>query len=119
MRSPAATGTPGSGTSWRCAEIPQGHRALSAAPGGYAFAADLVHGLKRVADFEITVAAYPEVHPEARDAAADLDNLKRKLDAGATRAITQYFFDVETIFATSTGSAPPRSRCRWCRASCR
>ncbi len=65
-------------------------------PGGYAFAADLVHGLKRVADFEITVAAYPEVHPEARDAAADLDNLKRKLDAGATRAITQYFFDVET-----------------------
>ena len=67
-------------------------------PGGYAFAADLVEGLKRVADFEITVAAYPEVHPEARDAAADLDNLKRKLDAGATRAITQYFFDVETYF---------------------
>ena len=65
-------------------------------PGGYAFAADLVEGLKRVADFEITVAAYPEVHPEARDAAADLDNLKRKLDAGATRAITQYFFEVET-----------------------
>ena len=65
-------------------------------PGGYAFASDLVEGLKRVADFEITVAAYPEVHPEARDEAADLDNLKRKLDAGATRAITQYFFDVET-----------------------
>ena len=65
-------------------------------PGGYAFAADLVDGLKRVADFEITVAAYPEVHPEARDAAADIDNLKRKLDAGATRAITQYFFEVET-----------------------
>ena len=65
-------------------------------PGGYAFAADLVAGLKRVADFEISVAAYPEVHPEARDAAADLDNLKRKLDAGATRAITQYFFEVET-----------------------
>lgn len=65
-------------------------------PGGYAFAADLVEGLKRVADFEITVAAYPEVHPEARDAAADIDNLKRKLDAGATRAITQYFFEVET-----------------------
>ena len=65
-------------------------------PGGYAFAADLVAGLKRVADFEISVAAYPEMHPEARDAAADLDNLKRKLDAGATRAITQYFFEVET-----------------------
>ena len=65
-------------------------------PDGYAFAADLVDGLKRVADFEISVAAYPEVHPEARDAAADMDNLKRKLDAGATRAITQYFFEVET-----------------------
>ena len=65
-------------------------------PGGYAFASDLVEGLRRVADFEITVAAYPEMHPEARDAAADIDNLKRKLDAGATRAITQYFFDVET-----------------------
>ena len=52
-------------------------------------------GLKRVADFEITVAAYPEVHPEARSARADLDNLKRKIDAGASRAITQFFFDVE------------------------
>ena len=65
-------------------------------PGGYAFASDLVEGLRGVADFEITVAAYPEMHPEARDAAADIDDLKRKLDAGATRAITQYFFDVET-----------------------
>lgn len=65
-------------------------------PDGYAFAADLVDGLRRVADFEISVAAYPEVHPEARNAAADMDNLKRKLDAGATRAITQYFFEVGT-----------------------
>ena len=62
-------------------------------PGGYAYAADLVAGLKRVADFEISVAAYPETHPEARSAEADLDNLKRKLDAGATRAITQLFYD--------------------------
>jgi methylenetetrahydrofolate reductase (NADPH) len=62
-------------------------------PDGYAFAADLVAGLKRIADFEITVAAYPEVHPQARNVADDLDNLKRKLDAGATRAITQVFFD--------------------------
>ncbi|MEQ8356905.1 MAG: methylenetetrahydrofolate reductase [NAD(P)H] [Kiloniellaceae bacterium] len=62
-------------------------------PQGYAFAADLVAGLKRVADFDISVSAYPEVHPEARDAAADLDNLKRKIDAGASRAITQFFFD--------------------------
>lgn len=62
-------------------------------PDGYAFAADLVAGLKRIADFEITVAAYPEVHPQAQNAEADLDNLKRKFDAGATRAITQVFFD--------------------------
>ena len=61
---------------------------------GYAYASDLVAGLKRVADFDISVAAYPEVHPEAPDAAFDLDNLKRKLDAGASRAITQFFFDV-------------------------
>ena len=64
-------------------------------PGGYAFAVDLVGGLKRVADFEISVAAYPEVHPEALSAKADLDNLKRKIDAGASRAITQFFFDVD------------------------
>ncbi|HET8997898.1 MAG TPA: methylenetetrahydrofolate reductase, partial [Acetobacteraceae bacterium] len=62
-------------------------------PGGYAFAADLVAGLRRVADFEISVAAYPETHPSALSPDADLDNLKRKLDAGATRAITQFFFD--------------------------
>ena len=62
-------------------------------PGGYAYAADLVAGLQRVAAFDISVAAYPEVHPQAVSAVADLDNLKRKLDAGASRAITQYFFD--------------------------
>ena len=62
-------------------------------PGGYAYAADLVAGLKRVADFEISVAAYPETHPAARSPDYDLDNLKGKLDAGATRAITQFFFD--------------------------
>jgi methylenetetrahydrofolate reductase (NADPH) len=65
-------------------------------PGGYHYASDLVAGLKRVADFEISVAAYPETHPAARSAGDDLDNLKRKLDAGATRAITQYFFDTST-----------------------
>jgi len=64
-------------------------------PGGYAYAADLVAGLKRVADFDVSVAAYPEVHPEAPDAAFDLDNLKRKLDAGASRAITQFFFETD------------------------
>lgn len=52
--------------------------------------------LKEVADFDISVAAYPEVHPEAKSAQADLLNLKRKIDAGANRAITQFFFDVES-----------------------
>ena len=61
---------------------------------GYAYASDLVAGLKQVADFDISVAAYPDVHPEAASAEADLENLKRKLDAGASRAITQFFFDV-------------------------
>lgn len=64
-------------------------------PKGYAYAADLVAGLKKVADFDISVAAYPEVHPEATSALADLDNLRRKLEAGASRAITQFFFDVD------------------------
>ena len=66
-------------------------------PDGYAFAADLVAGLRKVADFDISVAAFPEVHPEAPDALFDLENLKRKLDAGATRAITQFFFDVDVF----------------------
>lgn len=66
-------------------------------PDGYAYASDLVAGLRRVADFDITVAAYPEVHPEARSAIADIENLKRKLDAGATRAITQFFFDIDVF----------------------
>jgi len=62
-------------------------------PEGYAYAADLVAGIGRVEPFEISVAAYPETHPTALSPAADLDNLKRKIDAGATRAITQFFFD--------------------------
>jgi len=59
--------------------------------GGYAFGSDLVAGLKRVADFEISVAAYPERHPESGSWDAEIDNLKRKVDAGATQAITQFF----------------------------
>jgi methylenetetrahydrofolate reductase (NADPH) len=62
---------------------------------GYAYASDLVAGLRKVADFDISVAAYPEVHPEAPNPLFDIDNLKRKLDAGATRAITQFFFDTD------------------------
>lgn len=71
---------------------------FQARPDGYASAAELVAGLKKVANFELSVAAYPEVHPEAASAAADLDNLKRKLDAGADRAITQFFFEPDTFF---------------------
>jgi len=67
-------------------------------PQGYASAADLVAGLKAQHPFEISVAAYPEVHPEALSAEADLDNLKRKLDAGAARAITQFFFSTDAYF---------------------
>ena len=72
-------------------------QAYEAHPDGYAYAADLVAGLRRVADFEISVAAYPEMHPTAQSLDHDIDNLKRKLDAGATRAITQYFFDGSTF----------------------
>lgn len=64
---------------------------------GYAYASDLVEGLRNVAEFDVSVAAYPEVHPEAPNAEFDLDNLKRKLDAGATRAITQFFFDTDVF----------------------
>jgi methylenetetrahydrofolate reductase (NADPH) len=73
---------------------PQGET-YAAREDGYAYAADLVAGLRKIADFDISVAAYPEVHPGAVSAEADLDNLKRKLDAGASRAITQFFFDTE------------------------
>lgn len=62
-------------------------------PDEFRWGLDLVRGLRSVADFDISVAAYPEVHPEARSPGDDLDNLRRKLDAGATRAITQFFFD--------------------------
>ncbi len=67
-------------------------------PQGYASAADLVAGLKARHPFDISVAAYPEVHPEAASASADLDNLKRKLDAGASRAITQFFYSTDAYF---------------------
>lgn len=71
---------------------------FEARPDGYGSAAELVAGLRAVAPFEISVAAYPETHPEAASDQDDLDNLKRKLDAGATRAITQFFFEPDTFF---------------------
>ena len=66
-------------------------------PGGYANAAELVAGLKQIADFDISVAAYPELHPDSGTRSADLDNLKRKVDAGAHRAITQFFFSADAF----------------------
>jgi methylenetetrahydrofolate reductase (NADPH) len=74
---------------------PAGASGYTPHPGGYAQAEDLVRGLRRIADFDISVGAYPETHPAAASASADLDFLKRKIDAGATRAITQYFFDTD------------------------
>ena len=74
---------------------PAGTERYEPHPGGYAQAEDLVRGLKRIGDFEISVGAYPETHPAAVSAEADLDFLTRKIDAGANRAITLYFFDAE------------------------
>jgi methylenetetrahydrofolate reductase (NADPH) len=75
-------------------DLPQGQARYRPHPDGFAYAADLVRALRALAPFEISVAAYPEVHPAAASAAADLENLKRKIDAGATRAITQFFYDI-------------------------
>jgi len=74
---------------------PEGSACFTPHPEGYRNAEELVRGIRTIADFEISVAAYPEVHPEALSPQADLDNLKRKLGAGASRAITQFFFDPE------------------------
>jgi methylenetetrahydrofolate reductase (NADPH) len=65
--------------------------------GGFAYASDLVAGLAGVGKFEVSVAAYPEGHPESGSVDADLENLKRKVDAGASRAITQFFFDTDVF----------------------
>ena len=77
---------------------PEEGRDYAPHPDGYANAADLVAGLKKIAPFEISVACYPEVHPQANCPDSDLDNLKRKIDAGATRAISQFFFSADNFF---------------------
>jgi methylenetetrahydrofolate reductase (NADPH) len=77
---------------------PQGAANYDPHPEGYRYSCDLVAGLKRIGDFEISVAAFPEKHPDSPSFDADMDYLKRKVDAGANRAITQYFFDVEHYF---------------------
>ncbi len=76
---------------------PAGEAAYTPHPQGYANAAALVEGLRHIADFDISVAAYPEKHPDSPSIAADIDNLKRKIDNGANRAITQFFFEAETF----------------------
>lgn len=67
-------------------------------PGGYAYASDLIAGARKIADFDISVGCYPELHPDATSLAHEIDNLKRKFDAGATRAITQFFFYPDVFF---------------------
>jgi methylenetetrahydrofolate reductase (NADPH) len=67
-------------------------------PGGYVNAADLVAGIKRIADLEVSVSSYPEKHPDSATVAADIDMLKAKVDAGASRAITQFFFENSLYF---------------------
>ncbi len=76
-------------------DMPELGQAYAPHPGGYANAAELVAGLKAVAPFEISVAAYPEVHPDSDCLESDLDNLLKKIDAGADRAITQFFFSAD------------------------
>ncbi|MGA1066222.1 MAG: methylenetetrahydrofolate reductase [NAD(P)H] [Alphaproteobacteria bacterium] len=76
-------------------DMPEPGQEYQPTVNGYAYASDLVTGLKKLHDFEISVAAYPETHPEARDLATEIDNLKRKFDAGASRAITQFFFETK------------------------
>jgi len=77
---------------------PEAGKPFQAHPLGYAGAAALVEGLRKRHPFEISVSAYPETHPEAASPQADLDNFRRKLDAGASRGITQFFFEPETFF---------------------
>jgi methylenetetrahydrofolate reductase (NADPH) len=77
---------------------PQGMSQYAPHPQGYRYASELVSGLKKRHDFEVSVAAFPEKHPESSSFEADIDYLKQKIDAGATRGITQYFFDVEHYF---------------------
>ena len=79
-------------------DAPEGAAGYEAHPDGYQNAAELVAGIRAIADFDISVAAYPEIHPDSPNLAADLDNLKRKIDAGANRAITQFFFDTDKYF---------------------
>lgn len=90
LRGDAAVGAPGA-----AAQAGAPAQRYRPHPEGFAYASDLVGGLKSTAPFEISVAAYPEGHPESGTVEADLENLRRKIDAGANRAITQFFFDTD------------------------
>jgi methylenetetrahydrofolate reductase (NADPH) len=79
-------------------DAPQGAATFTANPDGFASSIDLIAGLAETGQFNIRVGAYPEKHPEARNQAADIAFLKRKFDAGATSAITQFFFEADTFF---------------------
>ncbi|MHA1543706.1 MAG: methylenetetrahydrofolate reductase [Alphaproteobacteria bacterium] len=79
-------------------DAPEGEDHYAPHPGGYENAADLVSGLKEIGDFDISVACYPETHPDSPNLVSDLENLKKKVDAGATRAITQFFFETDAYF---------------------
>lgn len=79
-------------------DAPKGVDHYTPHPGGYQNAADLVEGIKKIGDFEISVACYPETHPDSPSLVADLENLKQKIDAGASRAITQFFFETDHYF---------------------
>jgi len=90
----------------------EGSGGFSAHPNGYANSTELVAGLKKVADFQISVGCYPEGHPDSQSPRRELEHLKRKVDAGATRAISQYFFDTDTFLrfldrARSAGISVP------------
>ena len=77
---------------------PKGSAGFAAHPEGFASSVELIEALRGAGDFTIRVGCYPDIHPEAQDAQADIDWLKRKLDAGATEALTQFFFEAETFF---------------------
>ncbi len=79
-------------------DAPEGSGSFQPHPEGYANSTDLIAGLKKIADFEVSVGCYPEGHPDTASPRIELEHLKRKVDAGATRCITQYFFDTDVYF---------------------
>lgn len=98
---------------------PKGSGGFVPHPEGFANSVELIEALADAGDFAIRVGAYPDVHPEAASGQADIDWLKAKLDAGATEALTQFFFEADTFFAFATPVPRPVSITQSRRASCR